>query len=107
MTILSLMKMAVVSPNRKKTQWEKEKLLVMSNFSFSYCVFKRLVLQTRKSQVLIGKGLNAVQIMMCVSNRGENIMGKGENAGYQHFLLIPQCFQKASLSGLLKIRIVW
>ena len=29
-------------------------------------------------------------------------MGKGENAGYQHFLLFPQCFQKASFSGLLK-----
>ena len=27
----------------------------------------------------------------------ENIMGKGENAGSQHFLLFPQCFQKASL----------
>ena len=23
----------------------------------------------------------------------ENIVGKGENAGYQHFLLYPQCFQ--------------
>ena len=22
----------------------------------------------------------------------ENIAGKGENAGYQHFLLFPQCF---------------
>ena len=22
----------------------------------------------------------------------ENIMVKGENAGYQHFLLLPQCF---------------
>ena len=25
--------------------------------------------------------------------RVENIVGKGENAGYQHFLLFPQCFQ--------------
>ena len=25
----------------------------------------------------------------------ENIVGKGENAGDQHFLLFPQCFQKA------------
>ena len=25
----------------------------------------------------------------------ENIVGKGENAVYQHFLLFPQCFQKA------------
>ena len=22
----------------------------------------------------------------------ENIVGKGENAGYQHFILLPQCF---------------
>ena len=26
----------------------------------------------------------------------QNIVGKGENAGYQHFLLFPQCFEKAS-----------
>ena len=25
----------------------------------------------------------------------ENIVGKGENAGYQHFLFFPQCFQGA------------
>ena len=37
----------------------------------------------------------------------ENIEGKGENAGYQHFLLFPQCFQKASFSGSLKVGIVW
>ena len=37
----------------------------------------------------------------------ENIAGKGENAGYQHFLLFPQCFQKVSFSKLLKVRIVW
>ena len=30
--------------------------------------------------------------------RTENIVGKGENAGHQHFLLFPQCFQKASFS---------
>ena len=28
----------------------------------------------------------------------ENIVGKGENAGYQHFLLFPQYFQKAFIS---------
>ena len=25
----------------------------------------------------------------------KNIVGKGENAGNQHFLFFPQCFQKA------------
>ena len=39
--------------------------------------------------------------------RVENIEGKGENAGYQHFLLFPKYFQKAFFSGLLKIGIVW
>ena len=34
-------------------------------------------------------------------------MGKEENAGYQHFLLFPQCFQKASPLGSLKVGIVW
>ena len=37
----------------------------------------------------------------------ENIVGKGENAGYQHFLFFPQCFQKASFLGSLKVVIVW
>ena len=36
----------------------------------------------------------------------ENIVGKGENAVYQHFLLFPQCFQKDSFSGSLKVGIV-
>ena len=51
------MKMADSSPNGKKTLWEKEKLLVTSNFSFFHSVFKRLVLQTRENQGLFGKGL--------------------------------------------------
>ena len=37
----------------------------------------------------------------------ENIVGKGENAGYQHFLLFPQCFQRPSFSRSLKVGIVW
>ena len=38
----------------------------------------------------------------------ENIAGKGENAGYEHFLLFPQRFQKATFfSESLTIGIVW
>ena len=39
--------------------------------------------------------------------RVENIVEKGENAGYQHFLLSPKCFQMASSPELLKVEIVW
>ena len=33
--------------------------------------------------------------------KGRNIMGKGENAGYKHFL--PLCFQKALSAGSFKV----
>ena len=37
----------------------------------------------------------------------ENIAENKENAGYQHFLLFPQCFQKVSFKRSLKVEIVW
>ena len=40
--------------------------------------------------------LNLAKMMISVFDREENIVRKGENAGYQHFLLLKQCFQKAS-----------
>ena len=39
--------------------------------------------------------------------RVENMVGKGENASNQHFLLFPQCFQNASFLKSLKVGIVW
>ena len=52
---------------------------------------------------------NVAKMMISVFDRVENIVGKGENAGYQHyhhFLLFPLCLQNASLSGSLKVVIV-
>ena len=51
--------------------------------------------------------LNVIKIMICATDWVENIVGKGENTGYQHFLLFPQCFLKVSFSGSLKVRIVY
>ena len=53
----NLIKMAGSFLKELKTPWEKEKLLVASNFSFSHGVFKRLVVQTHKNQGLFGIGL--------------------------------------------------
>ena len=36
--------------------------------------------------------INVEEKLKYVFGRVENIVGKGENAGYQHFLLFPQCF---------------
>ena len=43
------------SPKAWKTIWEKEKLLIISNFSFSHIVFERLKLKTHKNKGLFGK----------------------------------------------------
>ena len=34
------------------------------------------------------------QALKFVCKMAENIVGKGESAGYQHFLLFSQCYQK-------------
>ena len=78
-------------PKRVENTGGKEKLLVTSNFSFSHNVFKKVELQTCKTQGLFGKGLTTLQ---------EKPFEKGENTGKQHFFLFPQCFpffQKMSL----------
>ena len=66
-------------------------------------------LDLSKSKDFADDKINVSQNINCVLGRAENIVGKGENAGYQHFLLLPQCFQKISFSfsGLLKVGIVW
>ena len=49
---------------------------------------------------------NVTQNIKVVFHRIENIVEKEENAGYQHFLLFPQCFQKALSSSASKVVIV-
>ena len=41
-------------------------------------------------------------MIISVFDSVENIVGKGENAGYQHFLLFLQCFEKASFPGVFQ-----
>ena len=45
--------------------------------------------------------LNVAKKIISLFDRVENIAGKGENAGYQHFLLFPQCFPKPSFWGVV------
>ena len=51
--------------------------------------------------------LYVAKVMISPFDKVENTVGKGENAGYQHFLLFRQCFQEASFSGSLKVGIIW
>ena len=59
-------------------------------------VFKRLVSQGRQKVSLCGNGLilcHTIRTFKTLKQTFENIVGKGENARNQHFLLFPQCFQ--------------
>ena len=51
--------------------------------------------------------LNIGKMMISLFDGVENTVGKGENAGNQHFLLFPQCFAKPSSLVLLRVGIVW
>ena len=70
MTISDLLKMAESSMKEQKTLWEKEKLLAMSNFSFSHSIFERPVWQTGENQGLFWKGLKTkiVNFIVKISN---------------------------------------
>ena len=49
--------------------------------------------------------LSVARMMISLLDSVENTVGTRENAGYQHFLLFPQCFPKSL--GSSKTRIVW
>ena len=84
---------------------EKKKYLLTRNIFNSLPNVK--ILDRSKLKAFAEDKINVTEILKFVLERVENIVGKGENAGYQHFLLLPQCFQKASYKGSLKVGIVW
>ena len=49
------------------------------------------ILDWSKLKAFADDKLKLAKIMVLVLNRVENIVGKGENAGFQHFLPLP-CF---------------
>ena len=50
-----------------------------------------------KPKAFADKKINVTEKLEFVLGRVENIGEKAENAGYQHFLLFPQCFLKPSV----------
>ena len=65
------------------------------------------ILEETKLKAFADDKLNVTKIIISVYDRVENVVGKGENAGYQHFLLFPQCFGNASFPDPSKGVIVW
>ena len=87
-----------------------EKMLVTINDNFfislAFDWFNSLpnnkFLDWSKLKAFADDKLNLAEKLKFVLGRVENILEKGENAGDQHFLLFPECFQKASFSGVFK-----
>ena len=52
------------------------------------------ILALSKMKAFADGTLNVTQNSMSVFHRVENIVGKEENAGYQHFLLFLLCFSQ-------------
>ena len=52
------------------------------------------ILDVTKLKAFADDKLNVAKMMIYLLKWVENTVGKGENAGYMHFLLFPQCFQK-------------
>ena len=62
--------------------------------------------QENKFKVFAEGRIDVIHVLKFVLGRVENIVGKGENAGYQHFLRFLECLQTLSFSRLLEVGIV-
>ena len=64
-------------------------------------------LEVTKLKAFADKKLSVAKIKIFLFDRAENPLEKGDNAGYQYFLLFPLCFPKPSSFGTIKVGIVW
>ena len=55
-----------------------------------------------KIKAFMHVNINVIKESKFILGRVENMVRKGKIAGYQHFLLFLQCFQKACVLMLLK-----
>ena len=59
------------------------------------CMFNPLpngkILDRSKLKTYADDKIKVLKMMIFVFERVDNIVGKGENAGYQHFRLFPRC----------------
>ena len=65
------------------------------------------ILDLSKLKAIVDDELKVIPMTKFVLDKIENIVGKEENAGYQHFLLFPQRFQNFRYLGSLYVGIVW
>ena len=60
-----------------------------------------------KLKALADDTINSNKNLRLVSGRVENALGKGNNAGYRHFLFFSKCYEKPLSSESSKVETVW
>ena len=73
----------------------------------NYLQNDKLTLDWSKLRAFADDKINVIEKLKFLLGRVENIVRKGENAGYRHFFTFPTMFSKSALSRSLKVRIVW
>ena len=73
-----------------------EHLTVYQRVPFSLTLYNKILYWSKLKEFADNK-INVTEKLKFVLGRVKNIVGKGGNAGNQHFLLFTQCFQKASI----------
>ena len=69
-------------------------------------LFANKEMDRTKLKAIVDDYLKVGKIISIGSDRVENIVGKEKNAGYKHFFLFPQSFQRVTASASLNIGIV-
>ena len=96
-------------------------IIACHHFSSIHSLPNNKILDLTKLKAFADDKLNIAKTMIFLYDRAESTVGKGENAGYQHFLLFPLCFllyhsefllfplcfPKPSSLGSLKVGTVW
>ena len=67
--------------------------------SFALTLYQTTFFDWSKLNTFADYKINVTEKLKFVFGRVENIVGKGENAGYQHFLLFPQSFKNFLSQG--------
>ena len=82
--------------------------LVFSIHSHPYSLPNENILPWSKLKAFVDEKIHVTEKIKFVLRKVENFVGKGENAGYQHLLIFPQCFQKDSTRlkvGIMRKRV--
>ena len=77
-----------------------------NNYACLFLYPNDIILDVSKFKALAYDKIIAIQKLKFRLGKVENIVGKGENAGFQHFLLFQLCFQKLSFPEVIEVGIV-